>query len=93
MTTSTSKSTLFIAALCAVPFLGIVLLFEIIPIIAVGINSLFKEGIFSFENYLDLAGSTFQRKAFLTSVELSVATAAIGVIFAIDLNFFAIVNR
>ena len=94
MTTSTSKSTLFIAALCAAPFLGIVLLFEIIPIIAVGINSLFKEGIFSFENYLDLAGSTFQRKAFLTSVELSGATAAIGVIFALPLaNVLRNTNR
>jgi putative spermidine/putrescine transport system permease protein len=73
----------FLAFLFAVPLLAILVLFEILPLAAVAWNSFRREDALSFGNYAEILGSVFQRNAFLTSIEISLATAAIGIALAL----------
>jgi putative spermidine/putrescine transport system permease protein len=74
-----------LAWLCAVPFLVVIFLFEIMPIIAVISNSLFKEGALSVSNYGEILTSSFYLNAFRASFTISLATAAIGLVLALPI--------
>lgn len=76
----------FIAFLCATPFLLVVGLFEVLPLVAVAINSVHVDGELSLGNFVDIFASAFQRNAFMTSLTISVLTAAIGVGLALPLG-------
>jgi putative spermidine/putrescine transport system permease protein len=71
--------------LCAVPLLVVIFLFEVMPLIAVAIDGFMTDRSWSLANYAQILGSAFQRNAFLLSIELSAATAAIGVVLALPL--------
>lgn len=80
MLAQTSSATKIIAGLCAVPFLVILLFFEVIPLVLVAKNSLFTEGGgLTLANYGAIIMSAFQRHAFLSSIFLSVVTAGFGI--------------
>ena len=86
MLDQSSATTKIIAALCAVPFLAILLLFEVLPLALVAINSLFvEEGGPTLANYADILTSAFQRHAFATSLLLSVVTAALGIVLGLPI--------
>lgn len=69
--------------LCALPLLVILALFELLPLLAIAVDGFRTEEGWSFANFASIFGSSFQRNAFLTSLELSVATAVIGVVIAL----------
>jgi len=80
MLTQASRATKILAALSAVPFLMIIILFEVLPLVSVGLNSLFTEADGpGLANYVDILTSRFQRNAFATSLLISIVTAGIGV--------------
>jgi putative spermidine/putrescine transport system permease protein len=72
-----------LAILAAAPLLMMLLLFEILPLIAVGLDGLHTDSGWSLANYAAILASPFQRNAFLLSVELSLATAVLGVVIAL----------
>jgi putative spermidine/putrescine transport system permease protein len=74
-----------LAFLFAVPLLLLLFLFEVMPLLAVLFDGFVAGGQWSLANYQVILGSKFQRNAFLTSTELSVATALIGVAAALPL--------
>ena len=74
-----------LAFLFAVPLLLLLILFEVMPLLAVLVDGFVAAGRFSLANYKSIIGSKFQRNAFLTSFELSLATALIGVGVALPL--------
>lgn len=76
----------FVAFLCALPFLVVVGLFEIMPLIAVGMNSVHVEGELSLGNFAEIFASVFQRNAFITSLTISLLTAGIGVALALPIG-------
>ena len=80
-----SPQTRLIALLAAMPLLLIVLLFEVAPFVAVAFNSLHAGGAWSVANYAELISSGFQRNAFVNSLVLSLATAAIAVCIALPI--------
>lgn len=75
--------SLLLAWACAIPFLLITLLFEIMPILAVSVNSVFSNGSLSLANYGEILGSRFYLTAFRASFTISIATALIGLIIAL----------
>lgn len=83
MLSSTRVAVRVLAFVCAMPMLVIVLMFEIIPLLAVAADSVFKDGALSPGNYADLAGSRYQRAAFLSSLLLSLGTSVIGLAVAL----------
>ena len=70
---------------CALPFLIVVFLFEIMPLLAVMGNSLFLGGALSLGNYGEILASRFYLNAFEASFAISFATAAIGLILALPI--------
>ncbi len=54
-----SKKTRLLAWLSAVPFLIVIFLFEILPLIAVANNSVFREDAAFFGNYIEILLSKF----------------------------------
>ena len=74
-----------IAFLCAVPFLAVLALFEIVPLAAVATNSVHVDGALSLGNFVEILTSAYQRTAFQTSAVLSLMTAAIGVGLALPI--------
>jgi putative spermidine/putrescine transport system permease protein len=74
-----------IAWACAVPFLVIVMLFEITPLLAVMASSIFKSGAVSAMNYWDILSSRFYLNAFKASFAISGATALIGLALALPI--------
>jgi putative spermidine/putrescine transport system permease protein len=80
-----SSRTRRLAFLWALPLLVILFLFEVMPLIAVAVDGFTRNGAFSLANYVQILGSAFQRNAFVLSVELSAATALIGVLFALPI--------
>ncbi len=85
MISSTASAARLVAFACAVPFLTVVVLFEIGPFALVAINSVLKDGTFSLAHYGELLGSAFQRNAFLNSLLLSLVTSLIGVLAGLPL--------
>jgi putative spermidine/putrescine transport system permease protein len=81
----TNSRTRVLALLCAVPFLFVTLLFEIIPILAVAANSIHREGAFSIGNYGEILGGKFYLSAFQASLAISAMTAVIGLCLALPI--------
>lgn len=79
------KKNRFAAWACAMPFLIVVFLFEIMPLLAVTGNSFFQGGALSLGNYDEILGSRFYLNAFKASFAISLATAAIGLILALPI--------
>lgn len=69
----------------ALPFLAIIFLFEIMPLLAVAASSLFKAGALSALNYGEILGSRFYLNAFKASFAISLSTAAIGLCLALPI--------
>ena len=78
-----SKKTRLLAWLSAVPFLIVIFLFEILPLIAVATNRVFKEDEFSFGNYIEILLSKFFVGSFRVSFSISAATAIIALLVAL----------
>ena len=74
-----------LAFLWAIPLLLILFLFEVMPLAAVAVDGFVSNGAWSLANYVQILGSAFQRNAFLLSIELSSATALIGVALALPI--------
>lgn len=72
-----------VAWACAVPFLVITFLFEIMPILAVSANSFFSAGSLSLSNYGEILTGRYYLNAFRASFTISIATALIGLIVAL----------
>jgi putative spermidine/putrescine transport system permease protein len=73
------------AFLCALPFLVVIVLFELMPIIAVLLNSVHANGELSIQNYVDILTSGFYLAAFKSSFGLSLLTAIIALILALPI--------
>ncbi len=71
-----------IAWACAIPFLAVIFLFEVMPLAAVLTNSVFKEGVPSVLNYAEILGSRFYLGAFRVSFSISLLTALIALVVA-----------
>jgi hypothetical protein len=63
-----SRRRRLVAILCATPFLVVVGLFEIVPLLAVAVNGVKVDGELSLGNFVEIFSSVFQRNAFLTSL-------------------------
>lgn len=74
-----------IAWVCALPFLIVIFLFEVLPLLAVTTNSVFREGSPSIGNYLEILTSRFYLGAFEASFAISAATAIIGLAIALPI--------
>lgn len=73
-----SARTRILAWLAAMPFLLVVLMFEIAPLLAVAANSIQTETTFSLSNYREILTSRFYLGSFKVSFLISIATALIG---------------
>ncbi|QIG48972.1 ABC transporter permease subunit [Nordella sp. HKS 07] len=73
-----SARTRILAWLATVPFLLVILMFEIAPLLAVAANSIQTETSFSLSNYREILTSKFYLGSFKVSFLISVATALIG---------------
>ncbi|MGE0241796.1 MAG: ABC transporter permease [Parvibaculaceae bacterium] len=89
--TDISLRTKLLAWLAATPFLIVIFMFELLPLIAVAGNSLFKEDAASLGNYLEILTSRFYLGSFKVSFAISIATALIGL--AVALPAAAILRR
>lgn len=78
-----SGRTRRLAFLCAVPLLVVLILFEVMPLMAVAVDGFTANGRWTLSNYAHILGSAFQRNAFLLSIELSALSAFIGVVVAL----------
>lgn len=80
--TKNKKLKLYLIAL--VPFLVLVLLFEILPLMMIIIRSfMVEDGIgFTFKNYLDIFTKRLYQQAIINSVLVSIVSALIGLIIA-----------
>lgn len=78
-----SPKARLIAWLAVTPFLIVVFMFELLPIIAVMINSLFSEDALSLGNYFEILSSRFYLGSFKVSFGISIATALIALIVAL----------
>ena len=73
-----SPKTKLLAWLAALPFLIVIFMFELLPLIAVAANSLWKEDATSIGNYFEILTSRFYLGSFKVSFAISIATALIG---------------
>ncbi|WP_119275173.1 ABC transporter permease [Taklimakanibacter deserti] len=73
-----SAKTKLLAWLAALPFLIVIFMFELLPLIAVAANSLMKEDATSIGNYFEILTSRFYLGSFKVSFAISIATALIG---------------
>ncbi len=74
------------AALWTLPFLLVVLLFDVLPVASVFIGSLVQDGAWSLGNYGAILGSRFYRGAFATSIGLSLLTSVVGLAVGFPLS-------
>ncbi len=65
------------------PFVLLFALFQLAPLLWVGINSFIYEGSFSFENYRSILNSAFTLQAFTNSLWLSLLSSIIGLAIAL----------
>ena len=86
-----SAKTKILAWLAATPFLIVIFMFELLPLIAVAKNSLFKEDAISIANYFEILSSRFYLGSFKVSFAISIATALIGL--AVGLPAAVILRR
>ncbi|MDT7953392.1 MAG: hypothetical protein RQ966_17960 [Acetobacteraceae bacterium] len=75
-----------LAVLWAVPFLLVLLGFEILPILSVFQGSFLQDGHLSLGNYATLLSSRFYRGAFATSINISLLTSVIGLGIGLPLS-------
>ncbi|MFZ5673958.1 MAG: ABC transporter permease [Pseudomonadota bacterium] len=73
-----SARTRILAWLAAMPFLIVILMFELAPLLAVAANSIQTETSFSLSNYGEILTSKFYLGSFKVSFLISIATALIG---------------
>jgi putative spermidine/putrescine transport system permease protein len=73
-----SPRTKILAGLAATPFLIVVFMFELLPLIAVAGNSIQTEEAVSLANYIEILTSKFYLGSFRVSFAISIATALIG---------------
>lgn len=78
-----SRKTRLLAWLAATPFLIVVFMFELAPLLAVAGNSIFTEDALSGGNYLEILTSRFYLGSFKVSFAISIATALIGLVVAL----------
>lgn len=78
-----SPKARLIAWLAAIPFLIVVFMFELMPIFAVMVNSIFSEDALSLANYGEILTSRFYLGSFKVSFGISIATALIALIVAL----------
>lgn len=78
-----SPKARLIAWLAVTPFLIVVFMFELLPIIAVMINSLFSSDALSLGNYFEILSSRFYLGSFKVSFGISIATALIALVVAL----------
>jgi len=78
-----SRKTRLLAWLAATPFLIVVFLFELAPLLAVAANSIFSEDALSGANYLEILTSRFYLGSFKVSFAISIATALIALVVAL----------
>jgi len=71
--------------LCATPFLVVIILFEVLPLLAVASNSAFSEDVLSPSNYFEILSSRFYLGAFKVSFLISAATAVIGLVASLPI--------
>jgi putative spermidine/putrescine transport system permease protein len=86
MINSASAGARWAAGLVAVPLLLIVLLFELLPLLAVAVNGFTHDGAPSLENHREILGSAFQRNAFWRSIWLALVTSAIALAASLPLG-------
>jgi len=86
-----SPKARIIAWLAALPFLIVVFMFELLPLIAVAYNSVQTETAVSLSNYLEILTSKFYMGSFKVSFAISIATALIGL--AVGLPAAVILRR
>lgn len=86
-----SPKTKLLAALAAVPFLIVIFMFELMPLLAVAMNSLFRADAASIGNYIEILTSRFFLGSFKVSFAISIATALIGL--AVGLPSAVILRR
>src|SRR5215203_1851232 len=77
------KKTRLLAWLSAVPFLTVIFMFEILPLVAVAANSAFREDELSLGNYVEILLSKFFMGSFRVSFSISAATAVIALLVAL----------
>ena len=78
-----SPKARLLAWLAATPFLIVIFMFELLPLIAVAINSLNTEDATSLGNYFEILTSRFYLGSFKVSFAISIATALIGLVIAL----------
>jgi putative spermidine/putrescine transport system permease protein len=71
--------------LTTIPLLLILAGFEVAPMLAVLVSSVFRGGSLSLGNYGEIIASSYQRAAFVSSLWLSVLTTVIGLVLALPL--------
>lgn len=78
------NKTKYLYLLVLLPFLTVVILFEVIPLIMIIINSFFpdKGGSVTLENYITVFSKPLYKKAILNSVYISCVSSGIGIIIA-----------
>jgi putative spermidine/putrescine transport system permease protein len=64
--------------LATIPLLLLLAGFELAPLLAVLVSSVYRGGHLSFGNYAEIVTSSYQRGAYFTSIWLSVLTTLIG---------------
>ncbi len=77
--------TKILAFLCVTPFLLVVFMFEVAPLLAVTTNSLFASDVISASNYTEILSSRFYLGAFKVSYLISAATALVGLVVALPI--------
>jgi len=71
--------------LALAPLFAVLLLFEVLPLLAVVLSSFSRGGSWSLGNYGELIASGYHRNAYVTSAWLSVLTTVIGMGFALPI--------
>ncbi len=72
--------------LALAPLFAVLVLFEILPLLAVVVSSFLRGGAWSVGNYVELVLSAYHRGAFVTSLWLSVLTTVIGMVAALPIS-------
>ena len=86
MIQSASPGARLAAAIVAVPLLLLVLLFELLPLLAVLVNGFLHDGTISLANHREILASAFQRNSFVNSVVLSLSTSLIAVAVSLPIG-------
>jgi putative spermidine/putrescine transport system permease protein len=76
----------WMAALWTLPFLVVVVLFDVLPMASVVAGSVFENDGWSLANFTTILTSRFYRGAFETSIWLSLLTSAVGLVIGFPLS-------